>query len=172
VSLRFGERECLKRTAALDQNAAPRSLSDPGDKGDRRRQNQRTRGRGDQHRERADRVAGKEPGATGGQQRERQEEERESVGPHAHERRLGGLRVADHADNTSIRAFSGCRGRAQLKSLSRIERSAARQFTGLAGHRNRFSGDRRAAQFEDAFARFLPPEPNIRTLKPGGGEKT
>jgi len=24
----------------------------------------------------------------------------------------------------------------------------------------------RAAQFEDAFARFLPPEPNIRTLKP------
>ena len=30
----------------------------------------------------------------------------------------------------------------------------------------------RAAQFEDAFARFLPPEPNIRTLKRGGGEKT
>ena len=32
-------------------------------------------------------------------------------------------------------------------------------------------GDR-AAQFEDAFARFLPPEPNIRTLKRGDGEKT
>ena len=30
----------------------------------------------------------------------------------------------------------------------------------------------RAAQFEDAFARFLPPEPNIRTLQRGGGEKT
>ena len=30
----------------------------------------------------------------------------------------------------------------------------------------------RAAQFEDAFARFLPPEPNIRTVKGGGGEKT
>jgi Protein of unknown function (DUF3631) len=30
----------------------------------------------------------------------------------------------------------------------------------------------RAAQFEDAFARFLPPEPNIRTLKHGGSEKT
>jgi hypothetical protein len=30
----------------------------------------------------------------------------------------------------------------------------------------------RAAHFEDAFARFLPPEPNIRTLKRGGGEKT
>ena len=30
----------------------------------------------------------------------------------------------------------------------------------------------RAAQFEDAFARFLPPEPNIRTLKRGGGGKT
>jgi hypothetical protein len=30
----------------------------------------------------------------------------------------------------------------------------------------------RAAQFEVAFARFLPPEPNIRTLKRGGGEKT
>ena len=30
----------------------------------------------------------------------------------------------------------------------------------------------RAAQFEDAFARFLPPESNIRTLKRGGGEKT
>jgi hypothetical protein len=30
----------------------------------------------------------------------------------------------------------------------------------------------RAAQFEDAFARFLPPEPNIRTLKRGSGEKT
>ena len=29
----------------------------------------------------------------------------------------------------------------------------------------------KAAQFEDAFARFLPPEPNIRTLKRGGGEK-
>ena len=29
-----------------------------------------------------------------------------------------------------------------------------------------------AAQFEDAFARFLPPESNIRTLKRGGGEKT
>jgi Protein of unknown function (DUF3631) len=28
----------------------------------------------------------------------------------------------------------------------------------------------RAAQFENAFARFLPPEPNIRTLK--RGEKT
>jgi len=28
------------------------------------------------------------------------------------------------------------------------------------------------AQFEDAFARFLPPEPNIRTLQRGGGEKT
>jgi exodeoxyribonuclease V alpha subunit len=26
--------------------------------------------------------------------------------------------------------------------------------------------------YEDAFARFLPPEPNIRTLKRGGGEKT
>jgi hypothetical protein len=26
--------------------------------------------------------------------------------------------------------------------------------------------------FEDAIARFLPPEPNIRTLKRGGGEKT
>jgi hypothetical protein len=25
----------------------------------------------------------------------------------------------------------------------------------------------RAVQFEDAFARFLPPEPNIRTLKRG-----
>ena len=30
----------------------------------------------------------------------------------------------------------------------------------------------RAAQFEDGFARFLPHEPNIRTLKRGGGEKT
>ena len=30
----------------------------------------------------------------------------------------------------------------------------------------------RAAQFEDALARFLPPEPNIRTLKHGGGGKT
>ncbi len=30
----------------------------------------------------------------------------------------------------------------------------------------------RVAQFEDAFARFLPPEPNIRTLKRGAGEKT
>jgi hypothetical protein len=30
----------------------------------------------------------------------------------------------------------------------------------------------RAAQFDDAFARFLPPEPNIRTLKRGGGGKT
>ena len=30
----------------------------------------------------------------------------------------------------------------------------------------------RATQFEDAFARFLPPESNIRTLKRGGGEKT
>ena len=30
----------------------------------------------------------------------------------------------------------------------------------------------RAAQFEDAFARFLPPEPNIRTLKHGGAGKT
>ena len=29
-----------------------------------------------------------------------------------------------------------------------------------------------AAQFEDAIAPFLPPEPNIRTLKRGGGEKT
>jgi hypothetical protein len=29
-----------------------------------------------------------------------------------------------------------------------------------------------SAQFEDAFARFLPPEPNIRTLKRGGSEKT
>jgi putative DNA primase/helicase len=30
----------------------------------------------------------------------------------------------------------------------------------------------RAAQFEDAFARFLPPEPNIRTLKCGAAKKT
>ena len=30
----------------------------------------------------------------------------------------------------------------------------------------------RAAQFEEVFARFLPPEPNIRTLKRGSGEKT
>ena len=30
----------------------------------------------------------------------------------------------------------------------------------------------RAAHFDDAFARFLPHEPNIRTLKRGGGEKT
>jgi hypothetical protein len=30
----------------------------------------------------------------------------------------------------------------------------------------------RAAQFEDAIARFLPPEPNIRTLKRVGVEKT
>jgi putative DNA primase/helicase len=30
----------------------------------------------------------------------------------------------------------------------------------------------RAAQFEEVFARFLPPEPNIRTLKRRGGEKT
>ena len=29
----------------------------------------------------------------------------------------------------------------------------------------------RAAQFEDAIARFLPPEPNIRTLERGGSEK-
>ena len=29
----------------------------------------------------------------------------------------------------------------------------------------------RAAQFEDAFARFLPPEPNIRTLKAWGRRK-
>ena len=28
----------------------------------------------------------------------------------------------------------------------------------------------RAAQFEDAFARFLPTEPNIRTLKRGRGK--
>ena len=30
----------------------------------------------------------------------------------------------------------------------------------------------RAAQFEDAFVSFLPPEPNIRTLKHGGDGKT
>jgi hypothetical protein len=30
----------------------------------------------------------------------------------------------------------------------------------------------RAAQFEEVFARFLPPEPNIRTLKRRSGEKT
>ena len=29
----------------------------------------------------------------------------------------------------------------------------------------------RAAQFEDAFARFLPPEPNIRTLKRGAAKR-
>jgi hypothetical protein len=29
----------------------------------------------------------------------------------------------------------------------------------------------RAAQFEDAFARFLPPEPNIRTLKRAAAER-
>ena len=29
----------------------------------------------------------------------------------------------------------------------------------------------RAAQFEDAFARFLPPEPNIRTLKRGPAKR-
>ena len=32
--------------------------------------------------------------------------------------------------------------------------------------------NRVAALLKDAFARFLPPEPNIRTLKRGGGEKT
>jgi hypothetical protein len=32
-------------------------------------------------------------------------------------------------------------------------------------------GDR-AAQFEDAFARFLPPEPNIRTLKDRSVKRT
>jgi hypothetical protein len=30
----------------------------------------------------------------------------------------------------------------------------------------------RAAQFEEVFARFLPPEPNIRTLKRRSVEKT
>ena len=30
----------------------------------------------------------------------------------------------------------------------------------------------RAAHFDDAFARFLPPEPNIRTLKRGAAKNT
>jgi hypothetical protein len=44
--------------------------------------------------------------------------------------------------------------------------------SGLNVHFNLALGLCTAAQFEDAFARFLPPEPNIRTLKRGGGEKT
>jgi hypothetical protein len=43
---------------------------------------------------------------------------------------------------------------------------------GLNVHFNLALGLCTAAQFEDAFARFLPPEPNIRTLKRGRGEKT
>jgi hypothetical protein len=43
--------------------------------------------------------------------------------------------------------------------------------SGLNVHFNLALGLCTAAQFEDAFARFLPPEPNIRTLKRGAAKR-
>ena len=65
------------------------------------------------------------------------------------------------------------------------ERSAGNPHATFCGNRRRATGSRdpvprvkflgptrhRAAQFEDAFARFLPPEPNIRTLKRAPAER-
>ena len=132
--VRAGER--FERPAALDQDAAPRRLRDAGDEGDRRRQDERAGGRGDDHRQRADGIAGEEPGKAGDRDGEGEEEERVAVGE-PDEGRLGGLGRRDQADDTGIGALAGGPRRDHLEGFAGIERAAEdrRRFGPLDGHR-------------------------------------
>ena len=116
-------RQLLDRSAALDQNAAPGRAGDAGDEGDRCRQNQRT-GRGrDQHREAAHRIARQEPRDARHHQRQRQEQERITIGE-PHERSLGGLRRRHQPHDARIGAFTCDRRCRHLEGFTDIQRAA------------------------------------------------
>ncbi len=65
----MGARQRLQRSAALDQDAAPRRPGDTGDEGDRCRQDQRARRRRYQHGQTADQIARDQPSNEGKRER-------------------------------------------------------------------------------------------------------
>ena len=150
-------RQRLQRPAALDQDAAPGRLRDAGDEGDRRRQNQRTRRRRDQHGEAADQIARDQPGDEGERERDGQEDQRIAVGQ-PHERRLGGLRRGHQAHDAGIGAFAGGRRHRHFKGLAGVQRAAEDGGAARLDHRDRFAGqrqfvDRGRARCDDAVDR-------------------
>ncbi len=147
----------LQRTAALDQNAAAGRLRDAGDERDRRRENERAGRRGNQHGKAAHRIAGEEPRGARDNQRDRQQQQRITIGQ-ANERRLRGLRRARHAHDAGIGALACQRRGVQLKTLAGIDGSAVHGFAGLAQHRQGLTGqhrlvDRGRAADDDAVDR-------------------
>ena len=137
-----GVRQRLERSAALDEDAAPRGLGHAGDEGDRCRQDERAGRCRDQHGEAPDRIAGEEPGGTGQDQRDRQQQQGVAVGQ-ADERSLRGLGRRHHSDDAGIGALAGgCCG-AQLERLAGVEGAAPRGLPGPAADRDRLARQRR-----------------------------
>ena len=141
----MGARQRLQRSAALDQDAAPRGLRDAGDEGDGRRQDQRTRRRRHQHREAADQVARDQPGGESQHQRHRQEDQGIAVGQ-PHERCFGGLRRGHQPHDARIGAFARPRRHRQLEGLADIQRAGQDGGAARLDHRDRLAGQR---QFVD-----------------------
>ena len=105
---RMGPRQRLERSSAFDQNAAPRSLRDTRNEGDRCRQDERAGRCRNQHGEASDNVTGEKPSNAGHGERERQEEQRVAIGE-PHERRLGGLRSVDQSQDARVGALTSGR---------------------------------------------------------------
>ena len=129
----------LQRSATLDKDAPPRRLRDPCDKRDRCSQDQRARGRRNQHRKAADQIARDEPGEQRDAQGDGQEDQRIAVSE-ANERGLRGLCRGDQPHDTGIGAFAGgCRCR-HLKRLAGVQGAGEHGAAAGFGHRDRLPG--------------------------------
>ena len=134
--------ESLERLAALDEDAEPRRLRDPGDECDRRSQDQRTRGRGDQHGQPSNGVARQQPGTASDDEGDRKQQQRIAI-READKRCLRGLSRIDQPDDACVRAFTRRSRGPNFERLPCVDRTAPRQFSLPARNRDRFTGQHR-----------------------------
>ena len=94
-------RECLERTAVSHDDAAPRRAINAADDRHGRRENERARGRDNEHREHAQHVTRHPPRERADQQRQRREPDGKFVSGTL-QRALARLRIAHEIDNARV----------------------------------------------------------------------
>ena len=98
--------EPLDRSASLGDHAAPSRPRHARDQGNRRGQDQRTRGRHDQYGKRANRIAAQRPGGPGYAEGDRQQDGRVTVG-HPNEGSALLLGLANQLDDAGVGTLGG-----------------------------------------------------------------
>ena len=137
--------EVFQRAAAADHHTLTRGARQPRDDRHRRREQQRTRSRHHQHRDRPHSRPARQPRRARDQQRQRQEPRGVAVGQ-PHDRRAFRAGLFGQPHDARVRAVLRGRGGAQLESVARVDHTAADRFADGALDLQRFTGQHRFVQ--------------------------